>query len=154
MTMLARTGFKRTPYARAPRSALVPVTRGVRTACVDVARAHPKGEKARPGKRAPTIEETRWLDAIVRYGCIACRLDGMQPRPTAVHHIVDGGRRLGHLFSLGLCDPGHHQGGESLGLVSRHPWKARFEQRYGTEMDLLAFLRREIAEKQRKDGLF
>lgn len=105
--------------------------------------AVPKGEVAKPGKRAPTVEERRWMNFIVVFGCIACRMDGVAPRPTCVHHILRGGRRMGHLHTLGLCDPGHHQGGEPLGLISRHPWRARFEAKYGTEEELLARLRAE-----------
>lgn len=104
----------------------------------------PKAVKARSGKRTPTKEEKRWMDAIVDHGCIACRLDGHEPRPTAVHHILRGGVRMGHLFSLPLCDPGHHQGGQPLSLISRHPDKAAFEERYGTEMELLAQLKVEL----------
>ena len=99
----------------------------------------PKGVKAKPGKGAPTTEEARWMAAIVQYGCIACALDG-RSQPAAVHHILRGGRRMGHLFTLPLCDPGHHQNGQPLGMVSRHPWKARFERIYGSEMDLLAMM--------------
>jgi hypothetical protein len=84
------------------------------------------------------------MDAIVEHGCVACRADGVAPRATAVHHLIRGGHRIGHLFTLPLCDPGHHQGGAQLGLVSRHPWKARFEQRYGTELELLAKLKQEL----------
>lgn len=104
----------------------------------------PKGERAKPGKSAPTAAERRWLDAIVAYGCIACRMDGLGVVPPAVHHILRGGVRMGHLFTLPLCDPGHHQNGAQFGKVSRHPWKARFEQRYGSEEYLLAWLRAEI----------
>jgi hypothetical protein len=53
---------------------------------------------------------------------------------------------MGHLFTLPLCDPGHHQNGAQFGIVSRHPWKAQFEARYGTEMDLLARLRAELGD--------
>jgi hypothetical protein len=101
-------------------------------------RTFPKGVKARPGKRTPTKEEARWMDQIVEYGCIACRIDGHAHRPTVPHHILRGQRRLGHLFTLPLCDPGHHQGGEPDGLLSFHPWKAQFEARYGTQFELLA----------------
>lgn len=104
----------------------------------------PKAEKAKPGKRTPNAEERAWMDAIVRFGCIACWLDGLGFRPCAVHHLLRGGRRIGHLFTIGLCDPGHHQNGQQLGMVSRHPWKARFEAKYGTEAELLARLRAEI----------
>jgi hypothetical protein len=104
----------------------------------------PKDVKAKPGKRAPTAIESSWMSAIVAYGCIACRLDGVPPRETAVHHILRGGRRIGHLFSLPLCDPGHHQNGQAMGLMSRHPFKARFEAKYGTELELLAMLKKEL----------
>lgn len=106
----------------------------------DAVVAIPKGEKAKPGKGAPNAEERAWMDWIVSYGCIACRIDGHGFTPPAVHHILRGGRRMGHLFTLPLCDPGHHQGGEARGVISRHPWKARFEARYGTELQLLADL--------------
>lgn len=81
------------------------------------------------------------MDAIISYGCVACRLDGFGQRAPAVHHMLRGGRRIGHLFTLPLCDPGHHQNGATLGLLSRHPWKAQFEAKYGTEAFLLDLLR-------------
>ncbi len=130
--------FARRIYVPEPRAPLRPATRrasysgsGAQIVTID------KGVQAKPGKSAPNAAERRWMDAIVAHGCIACRLDGMAPRPTCVHHILRGGQRMGHLFTLPLCDPGHHQGGQEAGLISRHPWKARFEQRYGTEADLL-----------------
>ncbi len=104
----------------------------------------PKGAKAKPGKRAPTAEEKRWMDAIVAHGCVACILDGQEPRPTTVHHILRGGRRLGHAYSLPLCDPGHHQGGWPMGILSVHPWRAQFQLRYGDELELLAMLREKL----------
>lgn len=103
--------------------------------------AIPKDVKAKPGKGAPNAKERAWMDWIVAYGCIACRIDGHGFTPPAVHHILRGGRRIGHLFTIPLCDPGHHQGGESREMISRHPWKARFEERYGAEMELLDRLR-------------
>lgn len=147
--MLRRTelkrgsGFKRPRRERAPQPVYAPAGRRA-TYSGETTGPIPKGEEAKPGKGAPTKEEREWLDAIVAYGCIACRMDGQPPRPTAVHHILRGGRRMGHLHSLPLCDPGHHQQGQQLGLVSRHPWKAKFEQRYGTEEELLARLRAEL----------
>jgi hypothetical protein len=136
------SGFKRPErpervpivYRRMERS-------GVYAPSTDVVLAVPKEEEARPGKRAPTVEEERWLRAIVEFGCIACWLDGFPSRPPAVHHILRGNQRMGHLHSLPLCDPGHHQSGQPLGLVSRHPWKTRFEEKYGTEQELLQRLR-------------
>jgi hypothetical protein len=141
--------FGRKPYVRPPRSPLVLPVRDAAPvrATMQVAalfKPMPKAVKAKPGKRSPTVEEQRWMDAIVEYGCVACRMDGypngtstawVSVRP-AVHHILRGGQRIGHRFTLPLCDPGHHQGGAPH-MVSRHPWKARFEQQYGTEDFLL-----------------
>jgi hypothetical protein len=106
--------------------------------------AVPKGETAKPGKRTPTKKEKAWMDAITRYGCIACRIDGLGFRAAAVHHILRGGQRMGHLFTLPLCDPGHHQNPTLSGMVARHPTKARFEKKYGTEAQLLKRLRKEL----------
>lgn len=100
-----------------------------------------KAVKSRKGKYQPNKEERAWMDAIVAHGCVCCEIDGVPGRPAAVHHILSGGHRMGHLFTLPLCDPGHHQNGAALGMVSRHPWKTRFEERYGTELDLLYALR-------------
>lgn len=140
---MKRGGFARKLYERQPRQPVRPIEgcRGVYMRAANEPVAVPKGIEAKPGKRTPNALEARWMASIVEYGCIACRMDGHAPRPTAVHHIVDGGRRLGHLFTLGLCDPGHHQNGGALGLISRHPYKARFEKRYGTELELLAKLK-------------
>ncbi len=103
-----------------------------------------KDVKAKPGKRAPTKEEEKWLKAIVSFGCIACWLDGCIGPTPAVHHLLRGGQRMGHLYSIPLCDPGHHQQGQSLGMISRHPWKTRFETKYGCEKNLLHGLQRKL----------
>jgi hypothetical protein len=113
----------------------------------------PKGPKAKPGKRPPNAEERLWLNSIVAHGCIACGIDGTlvqgqdgvyEPQRPQVHHILRGGRRMGHLWTLPLCD-GHHQDGHGApGLIARHPTKARFEERYGTELELLERLRADI----------
>lgn len=145
--MLRRTGFKRKTIERRPPSA---PSRAVRQASYGGDTTGPMAKeavKAKPGKRAPTAEERAWMDWIVGYGCVACRMDGLGFRPPAVHHILRGGRRIGHLHTLPLCDPGHHQNGQQFGMVSRHPWKARFEQQYGTEDHLLRKLRAEYAAR-------
>lgn len=86
----------------------------------------------------PTKAERLWMDKITALGCIVCRNQGRGFVPAAVHHILRGGIRIGHLFSLPLCDPGHHQNAPTgCGEISRHPNKAQFEERYGTEMQLL-----------------
>lgn len=84
-----------------------------------------------------TKEEKAWVDAIVEIGCIACYVQGFPGTPAEVHHMLRGGRRIGHLFTLPLCSPGHHRNGDGVRKISRHPFKARFERTYGTELSLL-----------------
>lgn len=99
-----------------------------------------------PDGPSPTVAEQAWLRAITAFGCVACHMDQSSSyRPAAVHHICVAGRRLGHRFTLPLCDPGHHQNGGRLGLISLHPGVSkRFTQAYGTELSLLARLERKL----------
>lgn len=106
----------------------------------------PKAAPAKPGKCTPTKEEAAWMSAIVDYGCIACDIDGHPGTPGAVHHILRGGVRMGHLYTICLCDPGHHQNGKAIGRISRHPWKASFEAQYGHELDLLELTKRKVGK--------
>lgn len=136
--MLRRTGFGRKTYTPPPPAPLRPLQRPVVLARIsDSVFAVPKDVAARKGKRAPTVAESAWMDAIVAHGCVACRMDGHGYVPACVHHILRGGHRIGHLFTLPLC-PGHHQAGTGApGLIARHPTKAQFEKKYGSEYDLL-----------------
>lgn len=85
-----------------------------------------------------TKVEKLWMDQITQIGCIVCLLHHNAPgTPGCPHHMLDeGGRRIGHLSTICLCDPGHHQNGGDK-KISRHPNKARFEEAYGTEEALL-----------------
>lgn len=90
----------------------------------------------------PSKEEQAWMDWIVQQGCSICR------SPAEVHHLVSGGRRLGHLFTIGLCPVHHRSGRDDEIATSRHPWKKRWEARYHTsETELLDKLRRKYAER-------
>lgn len=124
-----------------PREAALRVTDATARLVV----ALPKPEAARPGKRASTKREAEWMAAITAHGCIVCRRQGRGFVPAAVHHLLRGGQRIGHLHSIPLCDPGHHQGAPAgSGEVSRHPNRTRFEAAYGTEAELLAAVRAAI----------
>ena len=100
----------------------------------------PKPIKSRGFKgRPPTAEEARFMDAIAQLGCPACRQDGWHNPDVSIHHI-DGRTKPGaHLLVLPLC-AGHHQHGTGpkTTLIAVHPYKARFEARYGTQRELLA----------------
>jgi hypothetical protein len=91
-------------------------------------------------QRAPTgPEKLLWTRMADQVGCIACYLDGHSNTSVSIHHI-DGRTKPGcHSKVLPLC-AGHHQDatGNDKSLVAVHPDKARFEQRYGPQMGLLA----------------
>lgn len=85
--------------------------------------------------KPPTKAERDWMALVADFGCVACRKDGPQS-PASVHHIVQGNRRLGHLFTIPLCYA-HHQG-DGRQVPSVHFTKRQFVQRYGSELELLA----------------
>lgn len=101
-----------------------------------VAAREKKSKPMKHGKVPATVEEKRWMASVAAFGCIVCHLQGRGFVPCAVHHIVEGGRRVGHLWTIGLCDPGHHQNTPDRSEISRHPNKARFVAAYGTEYEL------------------
>lgn len=84
-----------------------------------------------------TSAERDWCDQITRLGCIVCYLHGFGHTPAAVHHILKGGRRIGHMHTIPLCYTHHNSGVNTRIAVSRHPYRAEFERRYGTESYLL-----------------
>ncbi len=59
--------------------------------------------------RATTAEKER-IERMLKLGCAACALIGVPNlKNTECHHIVVGGKRLGHLYTIPLCS-GHHRG--------------------------------------------
>jgi hypothetical protein len=88
--------------------------------------------------KTPTKSERALWSRIAALGCIACRKDGVFTDLVSIHHI-DGRTKAGaHSKVLALC-AGHHQDGTGApGLIAVHPWKARFEEKYGRQEDLLA----------------
>ncbi len=121
--------------------------------------------------KAATKTEKARMARIVELGCVACRKEGLRTNacgfPTA-HHLLDGGVRRGHAFTICL-GRWHHQGdppqrldGEAakfLGTVPSHPAVKRcvtggatkffgpslyhdaraFHARYGSDDELLAY---------------
>jgi len=99
--------------------------------------------------KRPTKAERKRMQDIVESGCCACRSDdGLSLWPVEVHHLLDGGTRRGHRFTVALCYF-HHRGippqgmkakeatakfGPSLALDGR-----AFRLRYGKDDALLAF---------------
>lgn len=92
-----------------------------------------------------TKAEIEWLDTIVRFGCIVCHLAGRPGTPSEPHHLLSGGRRIGHLVTIPLCYDHHRSGRRDTQFVSYHPWKAEFERRYGKGTELLGKTRGLVA---------
>lgn len=100
-----------------------------------------------------TVAEQAWLDDICRIGCLVCYDLGYPSTPGVPHHLLRGGRRIGHLSTICLCDPGHHQGSDGHLKISRHPYKARFEKAYGTEAKLLERQRELVAAVRAREAV-
>lgn len=75
-------------------------------------------------------------DRIANLGCIVCLNMGMGKTPAQLHHPY-GRKGKNDEIVLPLCYSHHQQGSNNKLFVSRHPWKREFEQRYGTEAQLL-----------------
>jgi len=93
--------------------------------------------------RAPTKYEAERIEAMKRLGCVACAVLGVPNlNHLELHHILDGGVRMGHWFSIFLCR-GHHQGDwsqidivDAAHRVAISDGRKRFRLIYGTEREL------------------
>jgi hypothetical protein len=100
----------------------------------------------------PTKEEADWIVAIKTHNCVACEVQGLDNpfEGCDAHHLLSGGRRIGHDATVGLC-PWHHRAvpvwsdakrtrsayGPSLMDGSK-----LFRDAYGTDDELLALQKR------------
>tara|TARA_R100000655_G_scaffold13156_2_gene29686 strand:- start:13207 stop:13518 length:312 start_codon:yes stop_codon:yes gene_type:complete len=87
--------------------------------------------------RNPTKEETEHMDKVSELGCIVCRNMGLGIVPAEIHHIEGKTNDNAHFKVLPLCFGHHREGGRFEPMISRHPYKRRFESAYGTEEKLL-----------------
>lgn len=103
-----------------------------------------------PNYIRPTREEKRRMDLIVELTCKACIQEppGWPVGKSCIHHIVEGNRRLGHLYTIPLC-AGHHQGRWTraqrhfidnnvieMRAVALSDGSKLFVARYGTEREM------------------
>lgn len=69
----------------------------------------------RRGRSTTTMTKTEraWVDAVKRAGCLCCIERGYPHNPDGpmveAHHLLSGGIRRGHLFTIGAC-AWHHRG--------------------------------------------
>lgn len=89
------------------------------------------------GRNPSRAEKEFWTLLAEKVGCIACRHDGRVNFHVSIHHIEGRTKVDAHKLVLPLC-AGHHQDGTGApGLIAVHPYKARFENLYGSQEDLL-----------------
>ena len=87
--------------------------------------------------RNPNAKEKRHMDSVSQLGCIVCLNKGFNNTAVEIHHIHGKTKENAHFNVLPLCFD-HHRGGKNVEpVISRHPWKKRFETAYGTEQELL-----------------
>lgn len=94
--------------------------------------------------RKPNKAEKEWLDQIIQLGCIVCLLEKLGATPCEAHHTNGGDN---HFDTFGLCFPHHRSGKDVEKYTSRHPFKKKFETRYGSEKELLQKTKEIIQEK-------
>lgn len=100
-----------------------------------VAKIQSKGMKG----RTPTADERRFMDAIAKLGCVACKKDGVDNAHVLIHHISGRTAPGAHMLVLPLCAEHHaHDDTDPAGRIGVHPFRARFELKYGSQMALLA----------------
>lgn len=88
--------------------------------------------------RAPTAEQKRFHDLLAReIGCAASWLDGFRDPVCSIHHIDGRTKPDAHWLVLPLSAGNHQEGTGAPGRIAVHPWKARFENRYGKQEDIL-----------------
>lgn len=94
----------------------------------------------------PTKADLARFDALHRIGCIACLKAGSGYRAPDIHHILSGGFRMGHQFTLPLC-PEHHRFPSTGAVVgpSLADGSRVFAAKFGTQMELLAEVNARIA---------
>ena len=89
-------------------------------------------------------KEKEYFSKLVEFGCVVCRMKhGVYTHPS-IHHIREGmgiGQRNSADNCLPLCPMHHQHGGYGIAF---HAGKKAFEKNYGTEIELLNYLRENL----------
>jgi len=95
--------------------------------------------------KSHTKEDKRRFQLLQEVGCLPCRMRGLGHQFGDVHHLIDGGRRIGHQATICLCK-WHHTGAEpnvsdKVCEEYKGPSLARnkraFYNEFGSEQELL-----------------
>jgi len=90
-------------------------------------------------------EKLYWSRLVSTVGCVACRIDGITNHHVSIRHISGRTKPGAHMNVLSLCAEHHQTGGESAPSI--HPWKRKFEAKYGKQAELKAMCDRVLAEQ-------
>lgn len=100
----------------------------------------------------PTAEEAAWIVAVKEGDCVACGIVG----PCDAHHLLSGGRRRGHLFTVGLC-AWCHRGVPDDGYTAKQmrdtygpslmDGSKTFHEYYGSDDELYERQRKQLEEQ-------
>lgn len=81
------------------------------------------------GRSTPiTAADRKRFEQLQEIGCIVSRLQGNPTWPCEIHHLLSGGRRRGHQFTIGLT-PWYHRGVPNEGMT-----KHQMTQHYGPSL--------------------
>lgn len=99
-----------------------------------------------------TKAERIHLSRVAGLGCIVCRNQGRDASPAEVHHLRGHpwsgmGMRASHYATIPLC-PAHHRYGAPPEL-GYHSSPRAFEQRYGSQKELLEQVRGLMEDQSR-----
>lgn len=95
--------------------------------------------------KATKAQIARW-QRFESLGCIACWQHGVYSVPE-VQHLLSGGRRKGHDFTIPLC-PYHHRGvGQGIGTSLAFGSKP-FHEQYGSDDRLLMLTNDLLSRRQ------
>lgn len=95
----------------------------------------------------PTKAEAERIEAVKSGPCLACLIrTGQRVNGCDAHHLLSGGRRIGHLATVGLC-AFHHRGVPDWGCTVKEMRETYgpslmdgskvFRDAYGTDAELL-----------------
>ena len=94
-----------------------------------------------------TKAEAEYLNRLHRLGCIVCRKQGYMTDPEIHHprHLAGMGQKASHFDAIPLCPIHHRTGGYRMAI---HAGRKAWEERFGTEAELLAQVKGLMGIKQ------
>ena len=93
-----------------------------------------------------TKAEKLHLSRVAALGCIVCHNLDYLDSPAEIHHprrFGSAGKKASHLDAIPLCPPHHRTGGYGVAI---HAGQKTWEERFGTELELLDQVRRLLGD--------